>query len=36
MVTCEIKLFHHYFKGLLQLMNTFPHVQFNVTEIIWK
>jgi len=26
-VTCEIKLFHNYFRGLLQLMNIFQHVQ---------
>jgi len=25
--TCEIKLFQHYFRGLLQLVNIFQHVQ---------
>ena len=26
-VTCEIKFFQNYFRGLLQLMNIFQHVQ---------
>jgi len=25
-VNCEIKLFQNYFRGLLQLVNIFPHV----------
>ena len=26
-ISCEINLFKNYFRSLLQLMNTFPHVQ---------
>jgi len=26
-ITCEIKLFHNYFRGLLQLVNIFRHVK---------
>ena len=35
-VTCEIKLFQNYFRGLLQLINIFQHVQcrLNNFEII--